>query len=296
MDFTAWLDTQAAPGAFAADLASKLNVAATAPVHRDDAAGFAILTNGQVIDWSAWLDRPTRLSGTTRLGDPESFASWVVRHRTTEAAIFADRNSGTLTAVFNGPPPTADDATSAADQDAGYGDHRAVLTLDKSEDYTAWERSNAHVMDQLVFGQLLDELGHTMVAPDEATMIEIATTLTGKTRATWASRTRSQTGEVSFSMESETELRAGKGATSIDIPERFRFSVPVWEGTAPVEFGARLVIQPQGDGVKFGYKILRRVASIDAAFAMVIDDVADATGVPIFRGTAADSTYRAPRR
>lgn len=279
-----YTDTDAAPFALVGELAETNERARLDPVFRDDAAGIAIFPEGRVVDWSRHLDRPARLSGSTALADPESFADFVLRYkRSGESVIFADKANGRLTAVLNAAPPAEEGDARAV---AGHGDHRAVLALVTDSDWAEWERYDQALMPQDSFGELIDTLAHTMVTPDSARMLEIATTITGRQRIDFSSKTRLSTGEVSFRFETDTQMRAGKGATEVEIPESFVFAVPRWEGTPAVEVTARLRTKATEQGVRLGYRIIRKAAAVDLAFRSVVEQIAEQVGdeVPVFLG------------
>jgi uncharacterized protein YfdQ (DUF2303 family) len=278
-------ESDAASLALVAEQAQEIAELRAEPVFRDDAAGVAFLTGGGVINWSNYLDRPSRLSGTTRLATPAAFAEFTLRHRRDgETIIFADKAAGRLVAVFNAAPLREVTDTVAV---AGHADHRAILDLTPDPDWVEWESNDRSDLPQDRFGELIDGLAHTMVRPDAATMMEIATSITGRQRIDYSSRTRLATGEVSFKFEQDTTMRAGKGATEIEIPESFVFAVSVWEGTPAVEVTARLRTKASHDGVRLGYRIIRKAQAVTAAFASVVEQVTAATaGTPVFLGSA----------
>jgi uncharacterized protein YfdQ (DUF2303 family) len=278
-------ETDAAPEALAAAQATALAAAQAEPVFRDAAAGVAYFRDGGRVDWSAHLPRPARQSGTAYLANPGSFAEYVLRHSTPETVIFADKADGVLVAVFNGPPATSQDD---ARQVAGHGDWRARLDLVDGADWVEWRALDRSVVPQREFGEHVDGLAHTMVEPDGATMIEIATTLTSKTKLDFASRVNLGNGEVSFKAEEETTSRAGKTG-NVEIPTQFMFRVPLWEGTDPVDIVARLRFRAgREDGVMMGYRIVRKAEAVERAFAGVVELIADTLGdgIPIYHGTA----------
>lgn len=282
--------TDAAPLALVAEQANALAVLALAPTIRDDAAGYAMFPDGRVIDWSDKLDRPARAVGTTNLDDPPSFCDWVTRHHTTETVIFGQKDSGRLTAVFNGPHET----DGGEPQDAGFGDHRAVLALRPGPDWVRWQQAADQDHRQQQFGELIEELAPTMVEPSGATMLEVALSLTAKSKIDYSSRTNLGNGDVSFKMDQETTMRAGKGPTEIDIPSRFTFRVEPWEGAAAVEFTARLRVTAQADGVRLGFRLLRVAETLNLAFGDLLDDIAGNVpeGTPIYRGAPTDRLRR----
>jgi len=285
-------DTPGAGAALAAELTEAVAALSATPIHLDERRGLAVYPGGHRVDWSDALDRPARTLGTTNLDDPESFVRFVQRNTTPETVIFGSKRNGRFVAVFNGDPIAETDLPSE-NQTAGYADHRAVLDLVLADDWAEWARADRETFTQQGFGELVEALAHTMETPDGATMLEIATTLTAKTTLDYSSRTRLDNGDMSFSVEQETVQRAGRGKSSIDIPQEFAFRVPVWEGTEPVVFTARLRVKPAQDGVRLGFRIIRKAEAIDTAFRSVVEQIDAGTGeAPVFSGPAPEPYSR----
>jgi uncharacterized protein YfdQ (DUF2303 family) len=248
--------------------------------------GWGILPNGREIQWGHRLDEPAGTRGGTRtVREPDSLVRLVKRLQTEATTLWASREDGTVEALFDDDPVQGDDAPPRP----GWRGDRAVLELQLNEDWVAWTRGDGMLYSQRSFGEFIEEQAHTVVEPDSATMLEVATTLTAKRTLDFSSRTRLDNGDVEFKFAEETAMKAGRGATSIEIPSTFMVRTPVWVGTPPVELRARLRVRPDGDGVKLGYKLVRVTDAKDAAFRTVctglMGEIGDA--VPLFYGTPA---------
>lgn len=279
-------DSDAAPMALVADLTDRLAAADAAPVYRDDAAGIAVLRDNTVIDWSRRLPRPARRSGSVDLATPESFANYVTRLAVPETVVYADKAAGRLVAVFNDHPQVSGDSAGAVGTIAGWRDHRAAMNLTTHPDWAEWMQWDGKLRGQRAFGEFIDSMAHTVMEPDAATMLEVATTLTAKQTIDYDSRTRLENGDTSFTFVQETAMQAGRRNQRVEIPGTFVFEAPVWYGTMPVRVTARLRIMPERDGVMLGYKLIRLADATEEAFAGVIADVRAGIGdeLPIFMG------------
>lgn len=286
IDITTY-DGEGADLAFVADLASRLTEAQDDVITSGD--GFAILADGRKVSWTEFLDRPPRRRGTVPLADPEGFAAYVLRNATSDTVLYADRDNGSVTAVFDDNPRSGDDPLAADEVAAGYRQDRAVLRLLTGEDWRDWAAGNRVPMSQTNFGDHVDTLAHTMVEPSAAEMLEIATTLTGKQKIDIDSRTNLGTGAMSFSFTEDTQLRAGRGNAQIEIPQTISFRCAPWRGTGVIEFEARLRVKADASGVKMLYVILRMAETLDNAFGIVLDDLREllGDGIPIYRGEPA---------
>jgi uncharacterized protein YfdQ (DUF2303 family) len=122
-------------------------------------------------------------------------------------------------------------------------------------------------------------MAHTIIRPDSATMLEVATTLTGKRSLDLDSRTRLDNGDIGFKFVEETTARAGRGATEVEIPTVFTIRVPIFLGGEPVEIDARLRFKADQDGVRMGYRLLRWKDAERDAFGAVLATVTDETSL-----------------
>lgn len=273
------------PSALIAQLVEDRDVLAAAPVSVTD-TGVTLYRDGTIIDARPYGERPHRRYGNTTIDTPNSFVNYVERLAVDETVVYARRATGTFMAVFDDHPAVADVvALSAPDVYAGWRGHTATMRLQVHADWDAWVAGNGVMRSQRDFGELIDSMAHTIVSPDSATMLEVATTLTMKQSLDFDSRVRLDNGDVEFKFQQESNMRAGR-TSSVEIPSTFAFAAPVWVGTEPVEVQARLRVRASGDGVVMGYKLLRLDDVQERAFADVVSGI-DLTldTVPVFHGS-----------
>jgi len=277
IEFEDYRGGDAAELALVVELTEQLADMQAAPIHRDDDAGYVVMPDGRVIDWTERRGRPVRRRGSVALDTPEALADYVARYRVAETMGYASRSSGTITVVINDHPQSGPDDT-ATGAVAGWRDNRAHLRLTESDEWAEWIRYDGTLRSQQAFGELIDSLAHTIITPDAATMLEIAQSLTAKRSVDFSSRSRLDNGDMSFRFEEDTTLRAGRGQNTIEIPTQFVILVRVWEGTNPVEVTARLRIRPGREGVEMGYKLIRVADARGVAFDLVCENVIDLVG------------------
>lgn len=272
------------PSALIAKLVEDREDLRASPVVITD-TGVHLFRDGAVIDPRSYGERPSRRSGNTAIDTPSSFVDYVSRLAVDETVIYAQRRDGTFVAVFDDHPAVGDHGESAEMADAGWRGHTATLRLQTHEDWTAWVSGNGSLRPQREFGEFIDAMAHTIVEPDSATMLEVATTLTMKRSLDFDSRVRLTNGDVEFKFQEESNMRAGR-ATSVEIPSTFTFAAPVWVGTDPVEVHARLRVRASGEGVVMGYKLLRVADAEQRAFDDVVAGISvGADPVPVFHGS-----------
>lgn len=157
--------------------------------------------------------------------------------------------------------------------------HVARLVLRQSEEFARWAEMEGRLHDQMAFAEFLDENASDIVDPEPAVMIEIARDLEAVQGAKFKANTRLQTGERSFSYETETHVKG-----DLKVPQRFRLAIPLFGGEEPTEIEASFRFRPQPDGLKLGF-VWRRVEYVrQAKFREIAYRVAEHTGLPVFQG------------
>lgn len=228
----------------------------------------------------AHLQAPLRARGTAVLHDPHDWAQYVNRlHNPAHTTVWADVKAGRVFAVID----------DHADYDEpGWRSHTVGLHLQPDEDWRMWLSHSGRLMGQAEFAERIEELRHTIVRPDAADMLEVATTLQGKRSVVFKSGTRLQTGDVQLTFEETTQARAG-AAGKLEIPETFVVRIAPWMGVAPVELEARLRYRIDGGGhLDIGYQLLRADRALVDAFAGVITLIREelSPNVPVLMGVA----------
>lgn len=225
------------------------------------------------------LPAPLRARGTAVLHNPDDFAQYVNRlNHPLHTTVWADAKAGRVTAVLD----------DHADYDVpGWRSHTAALHLQPDEDWTRWLKRNGDLGTQATFAEHLEDLRHTIVRPDAATMLEVATTLQGKRTAAFKAGTRLQTGDVQLTFEETTQARAG-ATGKVEIPETFVVCIAPWMGVEPVELEARLRWRVEHGALAIGYQLLRADRAALDAFSGVITHIQGEldVDVPVLLGVA----------
>lgn len=230
-------DAERQPEAYDLDEATALVVAR---IQRDEHIA--------VTDLEKHLGAPLAPRGSVTLHDWTHFADYTVRlsdaHRTT---VWAQPEQGTVTAVFD---------DHADHECAGWRRHTATLSLRRDPDWQAWLAGNKSLGGQAAFAELIEDLAHTVVEPDAATMLEIARTFDAKRNVNFRSGVRTDSGDVQLTYEEVTKAKAGHGG-QIDIPHAFTVSVAPYIGMEPVTLSARLRWRVADGELAIGYALLR---------------------------------------
>lgn len=223
---------------------------------------------------------PTRKTGTVALTEAPSFSHYLNDHKDDAATtLWADRDAGRIVAVLNDHVRENDEA--------GWGDHRATLTLRKTKAWQAWTQASGEFLNQATFAELLEDRSGDVVTPDHATLLEIAQSIEGTKDASFKSAGRDDNGEIKFRYEETVSARAGQ-AGQLSIPSRIELGIAPFEGMDPYKVSARFRYRVTGQGsILLGVVLDRPEDVLEAAFRAVAVDIETATGLSVMHGTPA---------
>jgi len=231
--------------------------------------------------------RPRRKTGTVRVHTADSFAGYLDKHAIPETEVWADYPEQRLVGVINAHQDavSSEDAT-AADHGAGYGDHRIELELVKTDAWTAWERNDRKWLDQKAFAEHIEDQAIDVVAPDSATMLEIAQSFHATTGVNFTGAQRLHSSEVTLKYEENTAAKAGEKG-DIEIPTQFQLTLRPFEGGEDYTVYARFRYRLSGGQLALSYHLVRPGDVLREAFNDYVNAVDVAVEAPVFRGRPA---------
>lgn len=244
-------------------------------------------------DLDKYRERPRRLTGDVAVHDADSFVNYLTKHGLPETEIYADVPRGQLIAVINAhqgvgatddPDLLAADAV-AADEGAGWGDHRLTLALQQTPAWKAWAAFDRRMIGQVDFAEHIEERLADIVTPPGADMLELAQTFQATRTVAFESSKRLSNGQTQLGYRESEDATAGKKG-QLQIPERFELALRPYEGTDPYKVTARLRYRINGPTLAIGYLLDRPDEILRAAFLDIVTDVAGRTERIIFNGTA----------
>jgi uncharacterized protein YfdQ (DUF2303 family) len=229
------------------------------------------------VDAERLLDYPRRVKGDAEFIDPASFIDYVDRHQDEDhTTLWGDWKQLTLIAVLNDDTPEITGV-------AGWRDHRAVLTLRKTDEWADWRRADRQWMDQTAFASFLEDHVDDIHDPVAADMLELASTFTATENVEFRSAVRLQDGSGELRYVSDIEAGAGTSG-DLTVPQVFTLLIRPFEGANPREVRARLRWRINKGSLAIGYQLIAPERVVQEAFEQVADVVHDATGLSIWAG------------
>lgn len=221
-----------------------------------------------------YSDHPRRKKGTVALTTPVSLAQYVNDHRAEGTEIFADWRARKAVAVLN----------DHSEADAGWGDHRAVLTLMATPEWTAWTALDGKWMSQEDFAEHILATASDVVSPSAADLMEMAETFVATKSVNFKSGSRLRDGQRQLTYVEVIEAQAGP-AGNVTIPESILLRLAPFDGAEWVEMGARIRYRINDGALRLGYVLDRPDLVLREAFADVVAGVEEQTGITALWGT-----------
>lgn len=227
----------------------------------------------------AYRTSPQRKTGTVLVRDAASFVAYWDKHASDASEVYADREKLTVTAVL--------DAHGAEPADTGWRQHRVVLQLRYSEQFTAWSTLSRSLIAQAQFAEFIEDHRADIITPTAAEVLELAQTFQAHTKVTFKSSQLLRSGERQLQYVESIEASGGQRG-EMTIPESLELGLPVFDGAAVADqVTARLRYRIEDGRLKLGIVLDRRSEVIDAAFEGVVAEVDGGVDVTILRGTPA---------
>lgn len=220
-----------------------------APVEINPQKLYRTSAPGTIIDGEPYLYQPRRTHGCYTVATVESFIDIADRFfLTPSSTIWLDiqNTPHSIAAVFN----------DNADGEPGWGDMRAILNLEFTEEWNHWVNSDGKMFAQEEFAEHIEDGIPELVDPDAATMLEIAQSIQATVNTNFRSSKRLADGEVGLVYEELIEGKAGQKG-ELTIPQTFKLAIAPFLGEDVCEVKARLRYRIPGGNLRIGYHLER---------------------------------------
>jgi uncharacterized protein YfdQ (DUF2303 family) len=228
---------------------------------------------------------PSRVCRSVSFTDPASFGEYVNRYKAPGTLIFAaltdtgcklmahlDYHNETIL-------PTALNAV-------GWSSHQAQLTLGVTQEWGTWMKRNGgeKPFTQTEFALFLEDNERVFESPSGADLLELVTTLEGRSNVRFNTAIRLNSGKNRLDFEEDVELRGGVTKGSLEIPAKLLLLIQPFSGVPHYRVEARLRYRIASKALVFWYETVTPHLVIRDAAKAVLATVAEATGVPVLIG------------
>lgn len=264
--------------AVVADLARRAVTPEVFDIIEDRLVGVVVDGRLTTYELEQYADHPSRATGRVTLADPDSFIAYVKRHRDeASTTLWTDVDHGTVTAIFD------DHAKDAGAP--GFAQHRAVLQLQDTPEWTHWVEASGQQMSQQDFAEHIEDGTVSIFEPDAATMLELAQSFQAATSVDFKSGTRLQSGQTQLRYEEKIDAQAGPTG-SITIPTTIKLRLDVFVGgQTEYELTARFTYRITSGKLTMGYKLIRPHEARQLAFDDLLAAIATGVELDVLAGT-----------
>lgn len=218
--------------------------------------------------------RPRRKRGVVALTTPASLTEYVNTHKVGGTEIFVDWRRSRAEAVLNDHDKSG----------AGFGDHRAVLTLQPTPEWARWTALDGKWMSQGDFAEHILDTTADVVDPPAADLLEMAETFTATRSLNFSSGNRLKDGQRQLRYVETIDAQAGV-AGNVTIPDSILLRLAPFDGAEQVEMSARVRYRINDGALKLGYVLDRPDLVLRTAFAAVVAGVEEQTGISALWGS-----------
>lgn len=211
--------------------------------------------------------------------DRASLVAYANRFSDPRSVLLADYDAGTISARLDWHSDNR-----GGEAGPGPDKHSVTLKLRASEEFARWDGFEGQMHNQDEFAHFLEENAADVAEPEAAVMIEISRDFEATVGQTYKSSVRLDNGDRRMVFESETKAMNG-----IVVPQKFRLSIPVYQGERPELLTCLFRWRAAGGGkVQLGFEWHRVEYLRQAHFAAIAFQVAEDTGLPVFIGRQGD--------
>lgn len=221
-------------------------------------------------------EAPTRASSVAdrHVIDVMSFLDELARRPLTECGtLWGCDRVGKVTAVYNDHPTSA--------TEYGHADDEFVMQLTADDDWSRWHNLSGSWHSQQDFGDIIEDLLHTVVSPDQAELLEIIDSIRASTKGEFQSEIERSSGSQKATFNREVTATAGR-TVQLEIPKTITLRLRPWEGHATFyEVQAWFRLRVNSGQLSLSIKLFPTRQIVRNAWAEVVTKIAETTGKPV---------------
>jgi uncharacterized protein YfdQ (DUF2303 family) len=228
-----------------------------------------------------------RVPRSVSFTDPASFIAYVLFYKMQGTLIFASVSDTGCKLVahldYHSDPYLETEVNARA-----WSSHTATLTLETTQEWAKWMTNNgpADPFDQTEFALFLEDNERVFETPSGADLLELITTLEGRSRVRFNSAIRLASGKNRMDFEEDVELRGASSVTTgmLEIPAKLVLLIQPFTGVAHYRVEARLRYRIVSKALVFWYETITPHLVVRDAAKAVLASVANEAGVAVLIG------------
>jgi uncharacterized protein YfdQ (DUF2303 family) len=220
------------------------------------------------------LNLPDHIAQGVTLQTVESLIDYMMRFKVENSVLFADIQANSIAGLidYHGHEAPAHVA------------HRATMVLPLSEEWRLWTGISGKLQDQLSFARFIEENGGDIAEPSGADVLEVMRDLQARRKVNFTKAVRTSSDNENFEFTDETEMKSRGG---VEVPTRFKLTIPVYFGEAATDLYAFLRWKLDEGQLQLGIQLNRAEFVRQAVFQQIVLEAAHRTGCPAMFGKLA---------
>lgn len=233
----------------------------------------------RTIDETDQAPTPYRASGTRTVSDVDSFLAELDRRPLPLATstLWGNASRGRIEAVYN------DHSGAAGEGTPGWRDDILALQLAEDPDWKRWHQLSGQYLAQEQFGDIVEELRHTITSPDQADLLEIIDSVRASTKGEFESSINRANGGQTLTYKVEVNTRAGAVGRELEVPQHIKLSLRPWDGHPKLyEVAAYFRVNVTEGHLKLAVKLFPTREIVRQAWADLTATVVDHLDMPVY--------------
>lgn len=221
---------------------------------------------------------PWRPKGTRTVTEMDSFLAELKRRPLPDASgtLWGNAERGDIKAIYN-------DHAGGESKAAGWRDDVVQLKLKSDPDWVQWHEISEKYMGQHRFGDIIEELRHTIKSPDQADLLEIIDSIRTSTNGEFESDLNKANGSQKLAYKKEVSARAGAVGRELEVPQTITLSLRPWEGHPTLyDVHAYFRLDVTEGQLKLAVKLFPTREIVRQAWEEVTTRVTNDIGLPVY--------------
>lgn len=235
----------------------------------------------KLIDDENEEDFPRRAHGTRTVTDVASFLAELDRRPLNDGVgtLWGNAARGEIVAIYN----DHEGSESEGERLPGWRDDKLVLKLPPHPDWVQWHAISGKYFKQGQFGDVIEELRHTIVQPDQADLLEIIDSIRASLKGDFESTVNRSNGGLKVGYKKEISTRAGAVGRELEVPQNILLSITPWDGHEQLyEVPAYFRLDITEGQLQLAIKLFPTRELVRTAWADLTKVIVDTIGKPVY--------------
>lgn len=230
----------------------------------------------EAIETEDLRSNPHRVAGTRIVSELSSFLAEIERRPLTpnEGTLWGNADRGQIHAIYN---EHSSDGTVA-----GWRDDQLQLKLKADADWSRWHEISGKYYSQVEFGDLVEDLLHTVESPDQAELLEVIDSIRASSSGEFNSAIERANGGQKVTYNNEVATKAGRTG-QLEVPQIIQLRLVPWEGhDTAYTVDAYFRIRINNGHLQLAVKLKPTRRLVREAWEDVTNKVTAATSTPVY--------------